>query len=62
MFRVIQRSDEPPFAFDATNYEQEDEAVWAARASPKDYLIEEISQTGASLGVIRYRLGKFELG
>jgi hypothetical protein len=61
MFRLIQRS-RPPYEFRKSLFRELDEAVWAARESHGDYLIEETSETGASLAVKKYRLGKFEMG
>jgi hypothetical protein len=61
MFRVIQRSG-PPYRFNGTLFEKLDDAVWAAREGNEDYLIEEVSDVGTTIKVVKYRLGEFEMG
>jgi hypothetical protein len=61
MFRVIQRSG-PPHRFKGTHFEKLDDAVWAARESNEDYLIEEVSDVGTTIKVFKYHLGEFEMG
>ncbi len=61
MHRLIQRSS-APYRFKATLFKTLDEAVWAARESDEDYLIEELSEGGVvAVKVVKYRLGEFEL-
>jgi hypothetical protein len=60
MFKVIQRSG-PPHRFKGTLFEKLDDAIWAARESNEDYLIEEVSDVGTTIKVVKYRLGDFEM-
>jgi hypothetical protein len=62
IYRLIKRSG-PPCSFKATLSKTLDEAVWAAREDNEDYLIEE-TPDGVAPGskVVKYRLGKFEMG
>jgi hypothetical protein len=62
MFRLVQRSG-TPYRFKAKIFESLDQAVWAARESDEDYLIEEMpSGVDPTPKVVKYRLGEFEMG
>jgi len=61
IFRLIQRS-RPQHRFKGTLLEKLDDAVWAARESNEDYLIEEVSDVGTTMKVVKYRPGEFEMG
>ena len=61
MFKLIQRTA-PPHRFKETRHETLDDAVWSARESDEDYLIEETPVGIAQAKVVRYRLGEFEMG
>jgi hypothetical protein len=60
MRRLIQRSG-APYRFKATMFKTLDEAVWAARESDEDYLIEDLAEGVIPVKVVKYRLGEFEL-
>jgi hypothetical protein len=63
MFRLIQiQRSQPQHRFKATLFEKLDDAVWAARESHEDYLIEEVSDVGTTMKAVKYRLGEFEMG
>jgi hypothetical protein len=62
MFKLIQRDAAPPYRFKVTPFESLDEAAWKARESNEDYLIEEAASGVAPAGVVKYRVGEFEMG
>jgi hypothetical protein len=62
MFNLIQRNLETPYYFKGTTHMTLDEAVWAARASEGDYLIEEEAKGVVPSRVVKYRLAEFEMG
>ncbi len=59
-YRLIQRF-EPPHRVKVSPFKSFDEAVWTARESSNDYLIEEMSLGVASPVVKKYRIGNFEM-
>ena len=61
MYTLIQRSG-PPYQFKGTRFQSIDDAVWAARESNDDYLIEEAPSGVAPARIVKYRLGEFEMG
>jgi len=63
VFTLIQRYQETSSSrFKATRFKYLDDAVWAARESNVDYLIEEVACGVAPAKVVKYRIGNFEMG
>lgn len=59
-FRLIQRSIPPRYK--ETLHATLDAAVWTARESNEDYVIEEDRGGVGGRAVVKYRLGEFEMG
>ncbi len=63
MFLLTQRFGHPSaFRYKDTPFEHLDDAVWEARANSADYLIRRAACGVAPGGVLKYRIGQFEMG
>lgn len=63
MFLLVQRFGENrQYRFNARKYEFLDDAVWAARESAADYLIEKATYGVAPAEIVKYRIGEREMG
>jgi hypothetical protein len=62
MFKLIQRNREAPYRFKGTPFKTLDEAVWAARETNEDFVVEEMASGVVPAKVVKYRLGEFEMG
>jgi hypothetical protein len=59
MFRLVRRSEESPYVFIGTIYSDRTQAEAATLEGSPDFVLEEITVTGVTVRVIKYRLGQF---
>lgn len=62
MFKLIQRSDGPPYRFVASSFDSFADAQSIADSNSQDYVIEKAGEGMVPRHVIKYRLGEFEMG